>query len=137
MPERSRARTPAMAALCGLLAVAPFFGLFRPNTYLGLVDVLPYLVPLRHSAARALADGGLPWWDSYIQCGQSLCGNPISGVFYPPFLLSLALPGWAGDHLSLACSRVGVRSGVSSCNRTISRSKRSLSGVTTQVATAV
>ena len=97
--ERSRASTSAMTGLCGLLATVPFLGLLRPNTYLALVDVLPYLAPLRHSVLRALAGGGLPWWDSYVQCGQSLCGNPISGVFYPPFLLSLAFPGWWGIRL--------------------------------------
>lgn len=90
-----------MAGLCGLLATVPFLGLLRPNTYLALLDVLPYLAPLRQSALRSLAAGGWPWWDSYVQCGQSLCGNPISGIFYPPFLLSLVLPGWWGIRLFL------------------------------------
>jgi hypothetical protein len=109
------------AGLCGLVGLLPFVGLLHPRTYLALTDVLPYLMPIRALARQALVSGVLPLWDASAQCGQSLAGNPIGGLFYPPFLLSL-IPGlWWGAKLYvlahyflLGCSgflffRVGLR----------------------------
>ncbi len=55
-------------------------------------DNLIYNFPLFYYISQVYSHGHIPLWNPYIFGGQSLIGNPLSGIFYPlywlPFILS-------------------------------------------------
>jgi hypothetical protein len=63
-------------------------------------DLIGYVLPQYLSITQTLARyGHIPWWDTRGFAGRPLCGNPQSGLFYPPvwaawWLKSPAALGW-------------------------------------------
>jgi hypothetical protein len=63
-------------------------------------DVVDYILPQHIWITKTLQRfGHLPLWDTRGFAGRPLCGNPQSGLFYPPvwaawWLRSPAAPGW-------------------------------------------
>jgi hypothetical protein len=63
-------------------------------------DLVGYVLPQYLSITRTLARyGHIPLWDTRGFAGRPFCGNPQSGLFYPPvwaawWLDSPAAPGW-------------------------------------------
>ena len=80
------------AALCTLLPALPFLPLLLPARFLIYRDIFPYLLPICKVFAEA--PSGLVTWDSFVQCGQSLSGNPMGFSYYPFFRIALLSGTW-------------------------------------------
>ncbi len=63
-------------------------------------DLVNYVLPQYVAIVRTMAEfGHIPMWDSRGFGGRPFCGNPQSGLFYPPvwvawWLQNPAAPGW-------------------------------------------
>jgi hypothetical protein len=118
-------RLPDLLALAALaiLATVYLWPVVGGGECLARGDLINQYLPYRHVVNESLRAGEWPWWNPWSFSGASLVGNLNAAIFYPPNLLSIALPlerwfGWtvwlhviwglAGVHLFLR--RAGLSS---------------------------
>ncbi len=95
-PSTTARRAAWREHLLGCAAITALVFLFYPGLFVARVAALsgdhweqhyPWMVLL----ARALQQGTLPFWTSFIHCGYPLAAEGQIGAFYPPNLLLCAL----------------------------------------------
>jgi len=106
-----------------LYGIAVFFPALRGDRALFWHDVSIAYLPLRTSAAQAIADGHLPLWDAQIGNGFPVLAEGQAGVFYPLHIIAYTgLPPYhayailvvihcvlAGAFMALFCRAHGMR----------------------------
>ncbi|MEA3375792.1 MAG: YfhO family protein [Chloroflexota bacterium] len=95
MPPRERARDLACLALLGLAVAAFFWPLILTEAWIprGGGDLVSFLWPTYHFAARSLRSGTVPLWNPHLYSGAPFVADNQSGVFYPINLVAFCAAG--------------------------------------------
>jgi hypothetical protein len=81
------------AALAILIALIPVAGICSTSSIFVVRDHLMYFWPRYRWLRQTVAQGEWPWWDPYAAGGQSVAGDALMQLFFPPtMLLRLLLP---------------------------------------------
>jgi len=95
MLRRERGRDLICLALLGLVVAAFFWPLIFTEEWIprGGGDLVSFLWPMYHFAARSLRSGTIPLWNPYLYSGAPFVADNQSGVFYPVNLLTFIVFG--------------------------------------------
>lgn len=80
-----------LALLAGLVLVFFWDGVFGDRV-MCMRDTAGIFIPWHQLSGQAFADGALPLWNHYSNCGEPLLANLQVAAYYPPSFLFYVLP---------------------------------------------